>query len=1053
MDKTQKGKSVVSTAPWRVGVSLVALSAAIATPTLAQDQDGAQSQDAIIVTGIRQSLKSAMDSKRDANGVLDAINAEDIGKFPNTNLAESLQRIPGVSIDRVNGEGSQITVRGFGPSFNQVTLNGRSLPTADVPLVGAGLSGDASGATGRAFDFSNLAADGVQALEVYKTGRADIASGGIGATVNVVTRRPLDSRGFQGTVSAKGIYDTTVDRGDSVTPEAAGTLSWANDSQTFGVGLFGSYSKRDSAAAGANSARWEVIPYSEFAGLTNSSTQITNAPTDPDTLITLPRDSRYQFSEFTRERFNGQAVVQFAPTEAVRFTADYTFAINEGREDNSEISNWFSRPFSEVVFDDSPVPTTIFLKEPAADKGGAMQQTLRQTRDELQSFGFNAEWDASSNLKIVLDGHISSAEVSPDAPMGFTEIKVGIDQKYADAPDTSISHAVDYSGDIPLMIIETASGTTNVTTAKAASQVSNDLQTITQKNDIDQIDLHAEWAVDDNSNLVIGANYRSQKNVSDVTKYQQILGNWGAENPGDVDELAPGALEVFCMSCRFEHHTISGVAAPGGPASTEVNGLRGDAGVIFAALSPFYEAGFTGVPGSVFENDLAPGARPLNVTSSALDTITEDVFAAYVQFDTIFEVAGRDAYLNVGLRYEHTDVTSDTQSSPTAAVIWQGNNDFALASATSADGFSSAASYSNLMPNVDFAVDLTSDVKLRASYSRTIARATYDNLFASDSANTPSGPTALASGNLPNGSRGAPGLLPLESDNFDVSVEWYFGDASYVSVGAFEKRVRNFVGNETVQGNLFGLRDVSSGAAGTRSGTALAILDDLGVERNEDNFFAATVYVDQAGGDMAAAQAMFVANQGGDGNIDPTEYERLETNFELTPDETDPLLTFELSQPVNNREAKIHGLEFQGQHFFGDTGFGVAASYTLVDGDVGFDDLGDPDVTQFALVGLSDTANVTLIYEKFGFSGRVAYNWRDEFLTSANDGNRNPIYVEAYGQLDASLSYAVTDNLALTVEGINLTEERSRTFQRSTQAMRFLRENGARYYFGARYKF
>ncbi|WP_339900998.1 TonB-dependent receptor plug domain-containing protein, partial [Paraglaciecola polaris] len=242
------------------------LSSAVIMPTIAQESLVNDGTEVISVTGIRGSLLRAMDLKRDSEGVVDAISSEDIGKFPSTNLAESLQRIPGVSIDRVNGEGSQITVRGFGADFNQVTLNGRTMPTANVPIVGAGSSGSASGASGRAFDFSNLSSDGVQILEVFKTGRADISSGGIGATVNVVTRRPLGTSGMQASISAKAIHDTSVDRGSSVTPEIGGTFSWANEENTFGIGFFGGMSNRDSAAAGATSSSWNVIPYSEFLG-------------------------------------------------------------------------------------------------------------------------------------------------------------------------------------------------------------------------------------------------------------------------------------------------------------------------------------------------------------------------------------------------------------------------------------------------------------------------------------------------------------------------------------------------------------------------------------------------------------------------------------------------------------------------------------------------------------------------------------------------------------------------------------------------------------------
>ena len=132
-----------------------------------------------------------MEVKRDSVGVVDAINAEDIGRFPNTNVAESLQRIPGVAIDRQNGEGAQVTVRGFGPEYNLVTLNGRTVPTAEVNVWGN--RDNFAGAQGRSFDFSNIASEGVSSLEVFKTGQAILPSGGIGATINVNTLRPFDA--------------------------------------------------------------------------------------------------------------------------------------------------------------------------------------------------------------------------------------------------------------------------------------------------------------------------------------------------------------------------------------------------------------------------------------------------------------------------------------------------------------------------------------------------------------------------------------------------------------------------------------------------------------------------------------------------------------------------------------------------------------------------------------------------------------------------------------------------------------------------------------------
>ena len=160
--------------------SSVALAiAGYAAPLMAEEEMGAQNatMEEVVVKGIRGSLQRSMDIKRDASGVVDAISAEEMGKFPDANLAESLQRITGVSISRSRGEGSQVTVRGFGPEYNLVTLNGRQMPTHN-------------GAS-RSFDFGDLASEGVAGVQVYKTGRADIPTGGVGSTINISMPEPL----------------------------------------------------------------------------------------------------------------------------------------------------------------------------------------------------------------------------------------------------------------------------------------------------------------------------------------------------------------------------------------------------------------------------------------------------------------------------------------------------------------------------------------------------------------------------------------------------------------------------------------------------------------------------------------------------------------------------------------------------------------------------------------------------------------------------------------------------------------------------------------------
>src|SRR6187551_760675 len=229
----------------------------------AQEQDQQQAGEeveTIVVTGLRGSLKASMDTKREAVGVVDAINAEDIGKFPDTNLSEALQRITGISIDRRNGEGSTVTARGFGPQYNMVTLNGRQMPSADAFGGGDNITGGAGG-NSRSFNFANLAAEAISAVEVYKTGRADIATGGIGASINIRTARPLDNDGVVLNLGVKAVSDTTNRVGDDITPEVSGIFSWASENKMFGVGLNASWQKRDSGSSGSTVNDWHIQPW------------------------------------------------------------------------------------------------------------------------------------------------------------------------------------------------------------------------------------------------------------------------------------------------------------------------------------------------------------------------------------------------------------------------------------------------------------------------------------------------------------------------------------------------------------------------------------------------------------------------------------------------------------------------------------------------------------------------------------------------------------------------------------------------------------------------
>jgi TonB-dependent receptor len=230
------------------------LGTTVMAPVLAEETNKKEEAIEVIqVTGMRGSLSQSMNVKRQSSGVVDAISAVDMGKFPDTNLAESLQRITGVSINRVNGEGSEVTVRGFGGNFNLVTLNGRQMPAANVGTITGNPQDKGAAGTSRSFDFSNLASEGVSGIEVYKTGRAQGASGGIGATININTLKPLEQSENSSSIGLKAVKDES---GSGVTPELSGVTTGVNEESTFGVSLFGTFQERDSGSRHMRTGVW-----------------------------------------------------------------------------------------------------------------------------------------------------------------------------------------------------------------------------------------------------------------------------------------------------------------------------------------------------------------------------------------------------------------------------------------------------------------------------------------------------------------------------------------------------------------------------------------------------------------------------------------------------------------------------------------------------------------------------------------------------------------------------------------------------------------------------
>jgi len=976
-------------------------------PVQAQEASENDNIEVIQVSGIRSSVQESMGIKRDSAGVVDAISAEDIGKFPDTNLAESLQRITGISISRNNGEGSQITARGFGPDFNMVTLNGRTMPGAALPNGG-------SVGNSRAFNFSDLASESVRAVEVFKTGRASIATGGIGASVNIRTARPFDASetGIMASVGAKALHDTTNRVGDDVTPELSGFINYLNDDRVFGVTFTGSYQQRDSAAQGAFVNEWRVNPF-------NGTVPQSPDPANPDSgdpivlnnapamgqLFGIPSDLRYYMADRERERTNAQLTFQYAPSDDLVATLDYTYSKQDLYEARAEQSIWMDdRYFTNLTFDDNTVKTPVLITQERRDllprDLGLAIQELNQV-NENKSVGFNVKYFATDDLTLHFDLHNSTAEGRPDSPYGtWTNLGLGA--------NVARGQGVDFSGDFPIMMLDfddvsrTNLNGNGVLDQDDVGTSILDMNFASQETEITQARIDGSYAMDTGS-INFGIESRAMESTSLQSLTRHTMGNWGIENPG---ELPAGSLTPLDLASEFSDFNTTGMFSQGFTGSVaEIGAFAAD------------EYGFDLLANNPFATNR---------------TIEEDITSVYFELDLSGELNGMEYNLLTGIRYENTDVTSIANISLPSGIAWEGNNDFNVRFGSDMEDVEVDSSYDHFLPALDFDIEVMENVIARFSYSKTIARPTYNNLSAASTVGTPSSPTLLSDGPTATASSGNPALIPLESDNVDLSLEYYFDETSYVSVGFYDKRVKNFIGNEQVEENIFGLTDAT---AGPRAQAAMDELEARGIPISDTSLF-----------NMVAAMENGV-------DYDSMTDEQFEAEYDIIPNGDDPLMTFINSKPVNNKNANIYGFELAAQHFFGDTGFGIQANYTTVTGDIGFDNNANPSITQFALVGLSDTANLIFMYEMDALQARIAYNWRDKFLDTTSQYVNEPGYTEAYSQIDFSMSYEVSEALTVSFEGINITDENIRRHGRTSAMLWQLDELGARYALGARYTF
>jgi len=967
-----------------LSVSMI-LSGVIALPAMAEEAVKEKEIEAIQVTGIRGSLNKSMNIKRSSAGVVDAISAEEMGKFPDTNIAESLQRITGVSISRTNGEGSQITVRGFGPDFNLITLNGRQMP-------GTGYT--------RSYNLENVSPNGIRTLTVTKTAKAELPSGGLGATVDIETVKPFDNEGFQFAVTGKALADRSNETGDDLTPELSFIVSDTFADDTFGVGFSYSYQERDwqeqNAAIGGWKADLDLGSASGDNVVDNRTCVTDESIADEDCHHYSPQGFGNTIRDAQRERTNAQLTLQYAPTDNFVATLDYTYNETQTANNSFSFGQWFNAGAGLNSYELDENGTMIKFNESGGDYSLFSRKNTNLV--EAKSVGVNFEWQATESLSLSLDYHHSTNSSDPGADAGS-----GSNPFLIFGLNNLVSKTYDYTtGDIPQQ--------TNYWPDNSAQGDVNEIDftfgrfdTSYGEAEVDQLQLHGEWINDGDSPLVsvkFGA-----------ARTEQLMGGWSA----GVDQQGPngyqGNQDVFPASMFTLRDT--------GSFLNQFDGGGND-----LTTNYYYHYDFDEALTRVTDYFDYMDTNPLGGDTPGYDSqssVLEETTSVYVQTALLFEVADIEIDVTMGLRYEQSDVTSPIEQRIEEQIVWLSATEWALQSGTE-EAYTTYGEYSVLLPSIDISAEVIDDVIVRASFGKTISRPGLGDLLGSRSLspNPKIGARSGTSGNTD--------LEPFKSTNFDLSVEYYYDESSYVSLGYFSKDVNDWIETQYTDITVDGLNDPY---LGPRANQARADLEAEGIQATDQAIF------DQ-----------IVANGGATLNTTTGSYNIIQNG-------DDPTLVWTVQQPVNGTSRSVTGLEFAVQHMFGESGYGAAFNATIVNGDVDYD--ADSHDHQAVLPGLSDGMNFQAFYEKDGLSVKLTYNWRDTYLVGLGQDQGSaespPQFAKEYATVDASVNYDVTENFTVFLEGVNLTNETEEIYGRYEEQFLRASQYGSRYALGARYTF
>ena len=944
-------------------VSLLTLSSALclAAPALAQEQPAPASEDVVVVTGFRDSLAAAIEAKREDAGIVDVITAEDIADFPDLNLAESLQRVPGVQIDRDGGEGRTINVRGLSSDFVRVRLNGM-----EALATTGGRDGRQN--RNRAFDFNVFASELFNSIKVAKSQSAEVEEGSLGATVDLTTARPFDYDGF---TMAGGVQFSYNDLARNTDPRYTFLVSDQFLDGQLGVLFSLAYSTRNTVEEGSSSGRFRIPsadgctvapPNTGTATGANRCYQTIAGPiTTPGGVLTgaaaataannaaHPRIPRYGRISYDRERLGSTFSVQYQPLESTTFGYDLLYAnLKEVRQEEFLEAISFARETaaSGLRATDLLTGTVNASNTLVAGVFNDVDIRVEQRRDNLETEFFQnvfrLDHEFASNFKAeVVVGHTRAVQYNPNqTTLSFERYDVdGYSYDYSDPNLPAFNYGFD--------VTNPANYTFSSSTALG---------------DASLIRLRPNKAV----NTFLALDGRLIYELDDVWTFkggvtQKTFEFTGTESRRTTEALPASVLTALAASPLSSYATTvtgfgRGMDLPAGtPTSWVVPSINKLNGLID------FECDCVNAFGD-FRTD---SVNSLGENRSAEEKSTG--FWAQADFD--FELASMPVRGNVGVRQVKTELTST------------GYTNFGSGSVpTTVEN-----TYERTLPSANISIEPVDDLLVRFAAAKTIARPSLPALTPGGTIDANPPGFSINSGN--------PFLAPIESTNYDVSIEWYPYDEALFAVAFFQKDIDTFVQRlrQLIPYNQTGFPDS---------------LLPTGVANTE--LFDTNTFLNTPGGELSGYEIT------------------AQTPFTFLPGPFD---------------------KFGGQLSY--TSIESEVSYVLAATiGAGF--------VQAPLTGQSPKSlSATIYYEDGPFQARLSAVSRDEYLTLVPAANGNDFEGKAdVLNVDFSASYEVNDNFTVSFEAINLTDQYDERWISSVRQNNLNYEHtGREFVFGGRYKF